>query len=139
MKLLEKIWSVIEKNRWTVVLPIIGIVLWFIASISCVPETASPIRQGVLVNAVELEQDYQTWVTNNELIAKRFEWAIADIERQEEEWSKLETALMTIATGGVTTWPALLQILVSTGLVGTFADNVRKNGVIAGLKRNKVG
>jgi len=31
----------------------------------------------------------------------------------------------------------LLQLIFGTGLIGFFADNVRKNGVIAGLKRNK--
>jgi len=137
-ELLTKIWSVIEKNRWTVIVPIVGIILWFVAGVSCTPSTESPTRIGVQVNAVELQQDYRTWLDNNELIAKRFEWAVVDIERQEADWSKLETALMTVATGGVTTWPALLQIFVSSGLIGALADNTRKNGVIAGLKIKKV-
>jgi len=137
MEFIKKIWSVIEKNRWTMIVPIVGFILWFVASVSCTPSTKSPTRIGVQVNAVELQQDYQTWLANNELIAKRFEWAVADIERQEAQWTKLETALMTVATGGVTTWPALLQILVSSGLIGALGDNARKNGVIAGMKINK--
>jgi len=137
MELLKKIWSVIEKNRWTVIVPICGFILWFVAGVSCTPSTKSPIRQGVYVNAVELQQDYETWQAECELMTNRFNVAVADIEKQEADWGKIETMLMTLASGGVTTWPALLQLLVGSGLVGTMADNARKNGVIAGLKIKK--
>lgn len=133
----SKIWSVVEKNRWIVIAPLAGLILWLYAGLACVPETASPLRPAIKVNAAELQQDFQTWQADCELMSKRFEWAIADIKLQEEQWTKAENAIMQIATGGVTTWTGLLSILTGSGLVGLFADNIRKNGVIGGLKRNK--
>lgn len=131
-----KIWSVIEKNRWTVLAPLAGIILWLAAGICCTPETKSPIRQGVLVNAIELQQDFVTWQADCNLTAKRFEFATADIKQQEARYSQIESAIMTVASGGVTNWSGLLSILTGSGLIGLFADNIRKNGVIGGLKRN---
>lgn len=136
-ELLTKLWSFIEKNRWAAIMPFLGLMLWLVASFSCTPLTESPIRQGVQVNAIELQQDYQTWLSDCNLVSQKFGWAVADIKLQEEKWSKVEAAIMTIATGGATTWPSLIQLLMGSGLVGLFADNVRKNGVIGGLKRNK--
>lgn len=138
MNTLTKIWSVIEKHRWTVIVPLIGAIFWIIAGICCVPTTESPTRPNVQVNAHELQQDYETWVSTNELTAKRFEWATDDIKTQTEQWGKIESGIMAVVSGGVSNWSGLLDILISTGLVGTFADNLRKNGVIAGLKRNKI-
>lgn len=135
--MLAKIWSVLEKNRWTVIIPIIGIILWVTASICCTPQTKSPIRPTVLINAAELEQDYQQWVSDCNLTAKKFEWAIADIKQQEERFSKIEAAIMSVATGNVTGSSGLISLIMGSGIIGLFADNIRKNGVIGGLKRNK--
>jgi len=134
----KQIWSIVEKNRWTVIMPILGILLWIYAGVSCTPQTESPIRQGVMVNAIELQQDFETWKSNCELTGKRFNWATDDIKTQEERWTKIEAALMTVSTGGVTSWTGLLSLFMGSGIVGLFADNIRKNGVIGGLKRNKV-
>ena len=41
--MLSRIWEWIEHNRFTVVLPLIGIILWVIA-IGCTPQTQSPVR-----------------------------------------------------------------------------------------------
>jgi hypothetical protein len=135
--MLSKIWSVLEKNRWTVLAPIAGIMLWFYASIACTPQTSSPIRPTVQVNIAELQQDFETWQAESTLMTKKFEWAVTDIKQQEERWNNIESALMSVATGGVTSWSGLLSILTGSGLIGLFADNIRKNGVIGGLKRNK--
>lgn len=132
-----KIWSVVEKNRWTVIAPIAGIIVWLAAGICCTPQTASPIRPTVLVNAAVLQQDFDEWQATNTLMAKKFEYAVTDIQLQEERWSAVEKGIMAVATGGVTSWSGLLGILTSSGIVGLFADNIRKNGVIGGLKRNK--
>lgn len=133
----QKIWSVVEKNRWTVIAPLFGVILWVVAGVSCTPKTASPIRPTVTVNAAVLQQDFQTWQSDCALMSKKFEWAVADIKQQEERWNNIEAALMNVATGGVTSWSGLLSILTGSGIVGLFADNIRKNGVIGGLKRNK--
>jgi len=135
MNVLTKIWSLIEKNRWTTIIPVVGLILWFVVSVSCVPTTESPIRTNSKVSASQLEQDYEKWKADIELTAKRFETAAADIERQQEQWSKITGLLMQISSGGVTNYSGLLNIVLGSGLLGVGADNVRKNGVIAGLKR----
>jgi len=137
MNTLSKIWSVIEKNRWTIIVPLLGVLLWSYASLSCMPITESPVRQGVMLSATELQQEYDTWTTNNELIVKKFELAAEDIKRQQEQYSKIESAVMSIVSGNVTTWTGLLNLILGSGIIGVSADNIRKNGVIAGLKRNK--
>ena len=136
MNTLTKIWSIIEKNRWTTIAPAIGVIVWLVMSFSCVPKTESPIRAGVKVNAKGLTQDFETWKANNELIAKKFQWAGEDIQEQQERWNKVTGVLMKVATGNVTNFQGLLNIVLGSGLLGLGADNVRKNGVIAGLKRN---
>lgn len=138
MFILSKVWSLIEKNRYTVIVPMLGIMLWLYASIGCTPTTESPTRLGVQVNAVTLQQDFETWQAEKTLEAKKFEWAAADIEKQKQDLDNVSKELLNLASGSVTSWSGLLQILVSSGLVGFFADNLRKNGVIAGLKRNKL-
>lgn len=137
MNTLSKIWSVIEKNRWSIIVPLLGVLLWSYASLSCMPTTESPVRQGVMLSATELQQEYDTWTTNNELIVKKFELAAEDIKRQQEQYSKIESAVMSIVSGNVTTWSGLLNLILGSGIIGVSADNIRKNGVIAGLKRNK--
>ena len=135
--MLSKVWSVVEKNRFSFIVPVIGFLLWVIAGFSCTPQTASPIRPTVMLNADELVTEFETWQASNVLIAKKFELAGADIQRQTEEWNKIQAALMQIATGSVTDFGGLVTILTGSGLIGLLADNIRKNGVIGGLKRNK--
>ena len=137
MNVLTKVWSGIEKNRWTTIVPFVGVVLWLIISMSCVPTTKSPIGSGVKVNASELKRDYQTWLADNELKSKMFEFAAEDIKTQQEKWNKFTSVLMQVASGNVTSFQGLLNIFLGSGLLGVGADNVRKNGVIAGLKRGK--
>lgn len=137
MNALSKIWSGIEKNRWTTIVPVVGLILWIVVCVSCTPTTESPIGTGVKVNAAELERDYETWKISIEQTAKRFEFAAANIEKQQEQWSKITSVLMQVASGGVTNYSGLLNVVLASGLLGVGADNVRKNGVIGGLKRNK--
>ena len=137
MNTLTKVWSGIEKNRWTTIIPVVGIILWIVVSVSCTPTTESPIGSGVKVNAAALERDFATWQLSVEQTAKKFEFAAADIERQREQWSKITGILMQVASGGVTSHTGLLNVVLASGLLGVGADNVRKNGVIGGLKGNK--
>ena len=137
MKTLTKIWSVIEKNRWTTIIPVVGLILWIVLSFSCVVKTKSPIKNGVLVTAAELELEYQTWVADCNATAEKFRFAATDIERQQAEWNKITSVLMQVASGDVTNYSGLLNIILASGMLGVGADNVRKNGVIAGLKRGK--
>jgi len=135
--MLDKIWSVIEKNRWTVIIPIIAVIVWLAAGISCTPITKSPARPTVMVNAIELQQDYELWLADCNAMSKKFEWAAKDIQRQAEQWSKIEATIMQVASGNVANWSGLVSLLMGSGIIGLFADNIRKNGVIGGLKINK--
>ena len=137
MNLLTRIWSVIEKNRWTTIIPVVGLILWIVLSVSCVIKTASPTRDGALVSAAELELDYHIWIADCNATAEKFEFAATDIERQQAEWNKITSVLMQVASGGVTNYSGLLNIVLASGMLGVGADNVRKNGVISGLKRGK--
>jgi len=123
-----KIWKWIEHNRFTVVIPLIVLIFWIIA-VGCTPETKSPVT-GKLVTAAELQLDFDT-------VMASFELAKVDLERQAEMQTKFTEALMKLASGNVADWPGLAQMLIGGGLLGFFADNIRKNGVIGGLKRNK--
>lgn len=132
----EKIWSWIEKNRFTVILPIIGGLLWIVA-IGCTPITVSPFTPGKQVTASELEQEYLIWQKENEITIAKFEAAGKDLEQQRQDQAKVLDVVTTLASGSVADWPGLVQLLLGSGLVGLFADNIRKNGVIGGLKRNR--
>lgn len=134
---LKNLWSVIEKNRFSVILPFFGLIFWAYVGISCTPVTQSPLNPNIKIDAKQLQQEYDLVVIERQKQDKAYEFAADDIKTQEENWSKVQDSLIQIASGSVTSWSGLVQILVSSGLVGFFADNLRKNGVIAGLKRNK--
>lgn len=135
MNVLEKIWSWIEKNRFTVLCPLIGGVLWIVA-VGCTPITQSPFHPDRQVTATELEQEYLIWQKENEITVAKFEAAGKDLQQQAENQAKVLDVVTTLASGSVADWPGLVQLLLGSGVVGLFADNVRKNGVIGGLKRN---
>lgn len=125
---MKKIWEWIEHNRMTVIVPAVALILWF-AAIGCTPETRSPVS-GRMVNAGELQLDF-------DMVMASFELARVDLEHQAEMQGKFKEALLALASGSVADWPGLLQLLVGGGLLGFMGDNLRKNGVIGGLKRNK--
>ncbi len=123
-----KVWNWLEHNRFSVIVPVVALVLWIVA-VGCTPQAVSPLS-GRLVTAAELQVDFDTTMA-------RFDLASADLERQAEMQSEFRELLLALASGSIADWSGLLQMLLSGGLIGFFADNVRKNGVIGGLKRNK--
>jgi len=131
----EKVWSWIEKNRWTVIAPLVGLAVWAAAT-GCTPTAVSPIS-GDEVTPDELQTDYDIYMHQHEIMLRKFKAAEDDIQKQIEDMEKLKEVLLALASGSVADWPGLLQLLVSGGALGVVLDNVRKNGVIAGLKRNK--
>jgi hypothetical protein len=133
--MMQKIWSWIEKNRFTVLCPLIGGIIWIVA-VGCSPVTESPFYPGTLVTATELEQEFAIWQKENEITVARFEAAGRDLQQQTERQSAVLEVITTLASGSVADWPGLVQLLLGSGVVGLFADNIRKNGVIGGLKRN---
>jgi hypothetical protein len=133
--MISKVWSWIEKNRFTVLIPLIGWVVWIVA-VGCTPTTQSPFDPDKNVTAMELQQDYLIWQKENEIVMTKFENAGQDLQRQADEQAKFFEVITTLASGNVADLPGLIQLLLGSGVVGLFADNIRKNGVIGGLKRN---
>lgn len=133
---MQNIWSWIEKNRFVVIGPVVGIMIWAYA-ISCTPETASPLDPGRLVNVSQLEIDFKTWEAQQEITAAKFEAAGNDLKQQAEQNEKLKETILGLASGGVPDVPGLLKLLIGGGGLGAIVDNIRKRGVIGGLKRNK--
>lgn len=131
----SKVWKWIDHNRFIVIAPVVSLILWFIA-VGCIPVTESPIAPGKFVSAPELETEFAIWQKNQETIALKFEAAGEDLKRQEEQNAEILKFITTLASGGVADLPGLIQLLAGGGLLGALADNIRKRGLIAGLKRN---
>ncbi len=130
----KKAWSWIEKNRWTVICPLVGLVLW-VAAVGCTPTATSPIT-GEPVNSRELAAELEEYIALHELTLRKFEVAQERIEEQKAAMEEMKQIILQLASGSVADFPGLLQLLLGSSVLGLFADNVRKNGVIGGLKRN---
>lgn len=133
---MEKIWKWLNHNRWVVIGPVVAVMLWTYA-LGCTALTTSPLDIGRMVNASQLEIDFKTWEAQQEIMAAKFEAAGLDLEQQEERNAKLKETILGLASGGIPDMPGLLKLVVGGGLLGAIGDNVRKGGVIGGLKRNK--
>jgi hypothetical protein len=133
---LIKLWSLIEKNRWTVICPFFGVILWLYASFGCIATASNPLNPEQQVTAVELSRIYEIEKQNRLSIDKKFEWAAEDIKEEQERFNQVQATILKLASGDVSDWGGLVQLLFTGGFVGLFADNIRKNGVIGGLKRN---
>ncbi len=126
----------IDYNRFAVGSIVLILLVWFYA-VGCTPMTESPVSPGRAVNAAELVTEFAVWQKQNEAMVIRFEAAGQDLQQQAEQQAKIQQVIMSIASGQVTNFGALADLLMTGGLLGTIGDNIRKNGVIAGLKRNK--
>ena len=136
METLKKIWKVIEHHRFTVVAPVIGAVVW-LGAVGCTPMTPSPIDETREVNARQLSVEYQGWLAQQKVIEAKFEAAGEDLRARAEANEAFKQTLLTLASGSVADWSGLVQLLVGAGLLGVVGDNIRKNRVIGGLKRNR--
>ena len=136
MEQMKRIWKAIEHHRYTVVCPVIAMGLW-VAAVGCTPMTASPLDDAKQVDAGQLSIEYQEWLATQKVIEAKFEAAGEDLTEQAEANEVLKQTLLTLASGSVADWSGLVQLLIGGGLLGVLGDNVRKNGVIGGLKRNR--
>jgi len=136
MLVFEKIRKWIDHNRFFVIC-VIASVIFFFAATSCTPTTRSPVDPAIMVNAPELEIEFLAWQKQQEIVLARFDLARVDIEAQEQAWNEIQQAIVTIASGGVADLPGFLQLLFGLAGAGAITDNIRKRGLIAGLKRNK--
>lgn len=130
-----KIWKWMDHNRFFVIGMIAASAIW-IGAQGCTPTAASPLDQAKLVNAPQLELEFKAWRAEQEIILARFDLARDDIQRQKEGWAEIQQALVTLASGGVADLPGFIQLALGLGGVGAITDNIRKRGLIAGLKRN---
>jgi hypothetical protein len=138
METLKKIWNAIEHNRFTIVCPVMAAIIWLTA-VGCTPVTFSPTDQGKLVNARELNTEYEVWLAQNKVMETKFTAAGKDLEEQAVQQEQFKQFLLTLASGNVADWSGLVQLIVGGGLLGALSDNVRKSGVIGGLaKANKL-
>lgn len=133
---LKKIWKWIDHNRYVVIGPIIAILIWAYA-VSCTPQTPSPLDPARLVNAQQLDLDFKTWQKQQEIVAAKFEAAGLDLEQQAASNEKIKETILGLASGGIPDMPGLVKLLLGGGGIGAIVDNIRKGGVIGGLKRNK--
>ena len=136
MEWINKVWKAIEHHRFTVVAPVIGAAIWLTA-VGCMPLTQSPTDETKEVDARQLDIEYQSWLAKQKIIEAKFEAAGHDLTRQAEANEAFKQTLLTLASGSVADWSGLVQLLVGGGLLGVVGDNIRKNGVIGGLKRNR--
>jgi hypothetical protein len=132
--MLKQILDFIDHNRFTVVCPIVAAALWITAA-GCTPLTQCPMDQTRMVDARQLHVEYQAWLAEQKVMEARFEAAGQDLADQAQANEKITQTLVSMASGSVADWGGLVQLLVGGGLLGVIGDNIRKNGVIGGLKR----
>lgn len=131
----ERIFKWMDHNRFVVVFPLVALALWFAGG--CLePRTASPLDARALLDAPGLELAFTAWQAEVEIMAAKFTAAGADLETQRENIGKLKEFVLSLATGGVADLPSLVQLLITGGGIGAITDNIRKRGLISGLKRN---
>lgn len=135
MDWLKKAVEFVDYNRWLVVGFIAG-VLVMAGGLSCEPLTESPTNPQKLVDAKELQTDFARWQADQQIIAAQFEQAGEDLKSQQEAQDKITKFLLDIASGAAVDWQAGLQLVLAGGGLGAIVDNIRKRGVIAGLKKN---
>lgn len=135
MEVLRKFWKYIDHNRFSVIWPVAAMILWIVA-IGCTPQTASPLDANKMVNVKELAIEFKTWQGRQEIMSAKFEAAGQDIKDQAEANEKISQLIVNLASGSVADLPGLLTLLLGGGMLGAITDNIRKRGLIAGLKRN---
>jgi len=133
--MLTQIWKWIDHNRFIVICPGAALLLWVVA-VGCEPITASPLDPARSVNAKQLELDLKIWQKQIEITQAKFEAAGEDLAEQKANNAKITEFILNLAGGGVADLPGLIQLLVGGGAIGAITDNIRKRGLIAGLKRN---
>ena len=121
-------------NRYVLIFPVVSIMLWAYA-LGCTPTTISPLDPGRMVNVPQLDLDFKTWQSQQEIMAAKFAVAGQDLEQQKLNNEKIKEQILSLASGGIPDASGLVKLLVGGGGLGAIVDNIRKRGVIAGGKR----
>lgn len=133
---MQKMMKWMEHNRYVLIFPVVGVMLWAYA-LGCTPTTMSPLFPGRMVNITQLDIDFKTWQSQQGVMAAKFEAAGLDLEQQKAGNEKIGEMIMDLAAGGIPDASGLIKLLIGGGGLGAILDNIRKGGVIGGLKRNK--
>jgi hypothetical protein len=131
--MLDKIWKLIEYNRWFVAGVILALAVT-LGGVYCVPLTPSPIEQARLVDEKGLSLDFKTWQMQCSIMQDKFTAAGEDLQAQAARNSQIQTMIVDLASGRIPDVPAFLQLLLASGGIGAVYDNIRKRGLISGLK-----
>ena len=97
-----------------------------IIGLTCTPVTRSPMDPSRMVNARELNIEYQVWVAEQSVYQKKFELGAEDIDAQAKQFTSIGTAIQNLAAGGVPDVPGLIQLLLGAGFAGLLVDNIRR-------------
>ena len=132
--MLENAWSWIEKNRFLVIGILAGV--FFAIYPGCnVPQVVSPLDGDKFVDNRGLQVELKEWQAQQETMAAKFEAAGQDLQEQIDAQQKIDKLINAIAASpDPASWPGIF--LAGGGLLAII-DNIRKRGVISGLKRNK--
>lgn len=133
MDFIKKMWTWVEKNRFAVIAPLIGLLIWGIA-VGCTPMVVNPNNPDEMVDARGLAGEFTVYQKQHEIMLEKFKIAEEDLQYQAEQMAKFQEILISLASGNVADLPGLLTLVLGSGLVGFVGDNIRKNGVIAGQK-----
>ena len=133
---MQKVWEWIEYNRFLVLGPLVCLGLWFYAG-SCTPLVESPRQPGLMVTAKGLESEVKVWQAEQQIMTTKFEAAGESLKEQAEQNAKITQMIIALSSQNIADMPGLITILLGGGGLGAIADNIRKRGLIAGLKKNK--
>ncbi len=133
---MQKMMKWMNHNRYVLIFPVVSIMLWAYA-LGCTPTTMSPLVPGRMVNVTQLDLDFRTWQSQQEIMAAKFEAAGLDMEQQKAGNEKIKETILELAAGGIPDVPGLIKLLIGGGGLGAIVDNIRKGGVIGGLKRKR--
>lgn len=131
--MLDKILKFINYNRWLIIGCAFAVIVVF-GGIYCTPLTISPLFPTKMVDERGLSVDFKTWQAQSTIMQAKFEAAGEDLAEQKERNSKIEQAIVDVASGKIPDLPSALKVLLASGGLGAFYDNIRKRGLISGLK-----
>lgn len=131
--MLEKIWQFVDYNRWFVAGVILALVVT-LGGIYCVPLTSSPLQPAKMVDEKGLALDFKTWTMQCQVMQDQFANAVEDLKAQSERNGVISSMIVDLASGRIPDLPSVLQLLLGAGGLGAVYDNIRKRGLISGLK-----
>lgn len=136
MSIFSAVWSFVEKNRFLLVCIFLSMFIFFYGS--CMePVTSSVLNPEKSVTAKQLELEYVQWLHDVNEQSMKFNFASDDIAAKKASLDKLYNCISQLAQGNVGGFEEGMLFLIGGGGLGAIVDNIRKRGVISGLKMMK--